>query len=85
MNLEKVKMVTAANTVDEKGAHATSPTALFKSNVNIAWLLEEKGIILWSHILTVQSAEHDIKISGWNGFHLTASTAICLKIQNYLT
>lgn len=25
---------------------------------------------VWSHSFTVQSAEHDTKTRGWNGFHL---------------
>lgn len=28
---------------------------------------------LWSQSLTVQSAEHDTKTRGWNGFHLASS------------
>ncbi len=35
--------VTAANTVDEYGAQATSPTALFRSNVNIGSLQRKTG------------------------------------------
>merc|ERR1719401_2708415 len=31
---------------------------------------------MWSHILTVQSAEAEMNIFGWNGFHRTVYTAI---------
>jgi len=63
-------LVTAAKTVDEYGAQATSPTAFFKSN-------DIMGVdTLWSHNFTVQSAEQDKNTRGWNGFHFTLYTAM---------
>jgi hypothetical protein len=61
--------VTAAKTVEEYGAHSMSPTAYPKSNVI-------KGLVTpMSHILIVQSAEHDKNIFGWYLFHFTEYTA----------
>jgi len=61
--------VTAANTVEEYGAHSMSPTAQPRSKVMIGLTMLE------SHILIVQSALHDKNTLGWKLFHLTAYTA----------
>lgn len=54
--------VQAANTVDENGAQAASPTLAPKSKFIMA------RAVLASHTLTVQSAEQERKTRGWKRF-----------------
>mmetsp|Transcript_24131 Transcript_24131/g.62956 ORF Transcript_24131/g.62956 Transcript_24131/m.62956 type:complete len:225 (-) Transcript_24131:1053-1727(-) len=62
--------VTAANMVDEKGAHVTSPTEALRSNSK-----RHRGY-LWSHTFTPQSAEQLTNTRSWNRFHLRPYTAM---------
>mmetsp|Transcript_30049 Transcript_30049/g.74552 ORF Transcript_30049/g.74552 Transcript_30049/m.74552 type:complete len:318 (+) Transcript_30049:163-1116(+) len=63
-------LVTAANVVTDDGDHATSPTALLRSNDITALAM------VWSHSFTVQSALADRNTLGWWWFHCTVYTAM---------